>query len=148
MTWFSGSSSYCHLLTVPLTSKTFAFVWGINCYSNIVQACCRDQFGYSFSFCLFTTQFSGGRDLPEGMCVIHAGGFFKTFAIISGYSWHQGSLLDASLYSEAAFYRDVLKVPALPRADYCSLLCQSFWIYSPCLLLCSHDLIQLGSWFQ
>lgn len=82
MTWFSGSgSSYCHLLTVPLlTSKTFGFVWGINCYSNIVQACCRDQFESRFSFCLFTTQFDGGRDLPvvpEGMCVIHAGGFLK-----------------------------------------------------------------------
>lgn len=53
MTWFSGSSSYCCLLTVPLlTSKTFGFVWGINCYYNIVQACCRDQFEYSFSFFL------------------------------------------------------------------------------------------------
>lgn len=46
-----------------------------------MQACCRDQFKYSFSFCLFTTQFSGGRQdlpvVPEDMCVIHAGGFLK-----------------------------------------------------------------------
>lgn len=51
MTWFSGSSSYCHLLTVPLlTSKTFGFVWGINCYSNIVQACCQISLGIVFPF--------------------------------------------------------------------------------------------------
>lgn len=53
-----------------------------NCYSSIAQACCRDQFENSFSFCLFQTWFSGGREdlpvVPEGgMCVIHAGGFLK-----------------------------------------------------------------------
>lgn len=75
MIWCSVSSSYCHLLTL-LSSKTFGLVWGINWYYNIVQASCRDQFEYSFSFCLFTAQFSGGREdppiAPQGMCV-----FFK-----------------------------------------------------------------------
>ena len=82
MIWCSVSSLDCHLLTFTLlSSKTFGLVWGINWYYNIVQASCRDQFQYSFSFCLFTTQFSGGREDPlvvhQGMCVIHAGSFFK-----------------------------------------------------------------------
>lgn len=55
-------------------------------------------------------------------------------------------MLDASLYSEAAFYRGVLKVPALPRADYCSLLWQKVFLDPFPLLTVVVATMTLYSW--
>lgn len=94
---------------------------------------CRDQFKYSFSFCLFITQFSGGREdlpvMPQDVC--HPGRWLflcicSVSQVISGYSGRKDMLLDAPLYS--ALYRGVLKVPTLIRVHHCSgsssILCQ------------------------
>lgn len=104
MIWCSVSSSYCHLLTFPLlSSKTFGLVWGIDGYYSIVQASSSDEFEYSFSFCLFTAQISDGKEdpplVPQGVCVIHAGGFFKHL------QWWAGDLrlLEAQRYVAGCF---------------------------------------------
>lgn len=54
-------------------------------------------------------------------------------------------MLDASLYSAAALYGGVLKVPVLLRVDHCSLLWQQeLWALFPSLLVVGLPLTYRG----